>query len=481
MIRVTGSAAYLANIRTRMPFRYGIAVLTETPHLFCEIELEVDGERSSGISADSLIPKWFTKDPAQSYQDEIAAMLEVIDKATTHASQAGEAPDVFTLWRRTFEAQRAWAEQTSHPPLLWNFGVSLVERAMIDAFCRATKSPFAIAVRQNLFGIDLGWIHAELAGRTPAQLLPEAPSQHMFVRHTVGLSDYLAESDLPEPERLQDGLPQTLEASITAYDLRYFKVKVNGDDERDLARIARIAQIISSAVPDFAFTLDGNEQYHTVDDFRSFWDKLISEPSLSSFMGHLLFVEQPFYRALALSDETQAHLLAWDERPPIIIDESDAELNSMRRALACGYAGTSHKNCKGVFKGLANACLLAARRQMDPEYDYLLSGEDLANVGPVALLQDLAVMSTLGLTHVERNGHHYFSGLSMFPERWQTQALVAQPDLYRQTDQGWPALRIEQGTISLLSVLQAPFGVIPEIDLQMATPLGEWQIPTVTN
>ena len=43
-----------------------------------------------------------------------------------------------------------------------------------------------------------------------------------------------------------------------------------------------------------------------------------------------------------------------------------------------------------------------------------MSGEDLANVGPVALLNDLTVMSSLGVNHVERNGHHYFSGLSMY-------------------------------------------------------------------
>ncbi len=200
---------------------------------------------------------------------------------------------------------------------------------------------------------------------------------------------------------------------------------------------------------------------------------MLAEPSLSNFMEHLLFVEQPFYRAIALSDETQAHLLAWDERPAMIIDESDTDLSSMRRALACGYAGTSHKNCKGIFKGLANACLLAARRQMDPEHEYVLSGEDLVNVGPVALMQDLAVTATLGLTHVERNGQHYFPGLSMFPEQWQTQTLAAHPDLYRPTDQGWPALRIEHGAISLQSVLEAPFGVGSELDLQLATPLAQ--------
>ena len=45
----------------------------------------------------------------------------------------------------------------------------------------------------------------------------------------------------------------------------------------------------------------------------------------------------------------------------------------------------------------------------------MLTAEDLTTVGPVALQEDLAVVATLGIEHVERNGHHYFRGLSMFP------------------------------------------------------------------
>ncbi|MCP4167321.1 MAG: hypothetical protein GY759_15740 [Chloroflexi bacterium] len=480
MVKVSGSNAYLANIRTRMPFRYGIAELTETPHLFCEIDLLVNGNHSRGISADSLIPKWFTKDPQQSYQDEIGAMLEVIGMAMEHARQAGDAADVFSLWRNIFETQKAWASQTPHPPLLWNFGVSLVERAMIDAYCRAVQTPFCGAVADDLLGIDLGWIYDELQGRTPAQLLPEMPTQHMNVRHTVGLSDPLAESELPPQERLQDGLPQTLEAGIEAYGLRYFKIKVNGDDEHDLARLTRIAQIIETSLPDYAFTLDGNEQYTTVEIFQTFWHRLMAEPELAGFMQHLLYVEQPFSRAVALSDDTGTALQAWQDRPTMIIDESDAELHSLRRALACGYAGTSHKNCKGVFKGLANACILAQYRERDPKHPYIVSGEDLATIGPVALLQDLAVMATLGLTHVERNGHHYFPGLSIFPQDWQEKTVAAHPDLYHQNSRGLTCLRIEQGAISLQSVVQAPFGLNSDIDLRMAIPLETWQIDNVT-
>src|SRR5262249_47520294 len=150
----------------------------------------------------------------------------------------------------------------------------------------------------------------------------------------------------------------------------------------------------------------------------------------------------------------------WEGHPALIIDESDAELDSLPRALELGYAGTSHKNCKGVFKGIANACLLTHLLHcgMQPT---ILSGEDLANIGPVALLQDLAVCAALGIKSVERNGHHYFAGLSMFPEEVQSQILTAHPDLYHPSRDLWPTLTIEDGRISLKSVNAAPFGVAP--------------------
>ena len=65
-----------------------------------------------------------------------------------------------------------------------------------------------------------------------------------------------------------------------------------------------------------------------------------------------MFVEQPFHRDMALDPDVLHDLAAWRVRPTLIIDESDAELDSLPRALALGYHGTSHKNCKGVFKGV---------------------------------------------------------------------------------------------------------------------------------
>ena len=60
----------------------------------------------------------------------------------------------------------------------------------------------------------------------------------------------------------------------------------------------------------------------------------------------------------SLEEDTGKALAAWTKHPPFIIDEADASLGDLPRALALGYAGTSHKNCKGLTKGLANAALL---------------------------------------------------------------------------------------------------------------------------
>ena len=133
------------------------------------------------------------------------------------------------------------------------------------------------------------------------------------------------------------------------------------------------------------------------------------------------------------------------------------------------------KSCKGVFKGVANACLLAHLRQKDPKKRLILSGEDLANVGPVALLQDLAVCAALGIESVERNGHHYFAGLSMYPAAVQARVLSDHGDLYRPAGDGWPTLAIGDGRLRLGSVNAAPFGVAPRIDVEQFTPLAAWR------
>jgi hypothetical protein len=456
MIRLVRITTHETPLQTRFPFRYGIAALTEAPHLLLRVEAEVNGKPAVGVSADLLPPKWFTKNPDTTYEQDLPHLREVIQHAADAAVALGPCESVFELWRRIYAAQSQWAKQTPHPPLLWHFGVSLVERAAIDAFCRGGNIRFADAVPGNALGIDLSAIHPELQGRSPADLLPAQPRRRVIVRHTVGLGDPLTDAEISPDERLDDGLPQSLEDSISAYGLTHFKIKLGGDADQDMDRLRRLAGLIVPMVGDrLRFSLDGNEQYRTIEPFRALWDRIVRDDRLREFMKGLLFVEQPIHRDAALSDETGAAMRDWRDRPPIILDESDATPASLPRALSLGYAGTSHKNCKGVFKGIASACLLAHRRaQRD---DLVLSAEDLANVGPVALLQDLAVVATLGIGHVERNGHHYFRGLSGFPAEDQARTLRHHGDLFHRRGD-LTTLAITGGELEIGSVVDAPFG-----------------------
>ncbi len=475
-IRIEDARAFALTLRTRMPFRYGIAQMVEVPHVFAQVTLAAGATRATGLAADHLPPKWFTKNPDTSPADDIAEMVAVIQHALRLARAAPPGTTVFDLWQQLYHDQRAWGDAQGYPPLLSGFGASLVERALIDAYCKATGVIFAESVRANALGIRLGDIYPDLSHKQPADYLPAQPLAHITVRHTVGLSDPLTDAEIPDSERLDDGLPQSLAACIRAYGLSHFKLKLCGEPAKDLDRLTRIVAILEDNAPaDYAFTLDGNEMYQHVAPFREFWRALTANARLAPFLRRLLFVEQPLHRSVALSDEARAAFGAWPDRPPLIIDESDGPLDTLALALDCGYHGTSHKNCKGVFKGIANACLIERRRQSDPGAKLVISAEDLSNVGPVALLQDLAVVATLGIPHAERNGHHYFAGLSMAPAQTQVAVLQAHPDLYRRHEQGFPTLDIQGGQISARTVTRAPFGTGFSFDPAQFTPLDDWQ------
>lgn len=472
MIKIVNTQFHGLPVSTRMPFRYGIAVLTQVPHLFLELSVDVDGQMQQGLAADNLPPKWFVKNANETFSKELADMTAVITHACDAARALGEKPSVFELWKGCYEAQKSWAMAQGYPPLLWQFGLSLVERALIDAFCRAKGVNFAGALRANQFGIELGFFNGSLAGVAPASALPKNPLDYLHARHTVGLSDPLTDADISDEDRARDSLPQSLEATLDTYGLSYLKLKLSGDSDVDLKRLEAIAALLEKRNHEFAFTLDGNEQYRSLNEFKAFWQAFSAQPSLELLRDGLVFVEQPFGRDIALSDALKDDLLAWQQRPPIVIDESDAGLGSLAAALGAGYVGTSHKNCKGIFKSVANAALLEQRRLAQPGHLFIMSGEDLTNLGPVALQQDLAVLASLGIGHAERNGHHYFKGLSMFSDEVQAQVLAHHADLYtRHSD--FVTVEINEGKLALNSVTKAPFGLNYYPDVAQFAPLQE--------
>jgi len=468
-------------MKTRFPFKYGIASMTELPHVFGVAEGSLGGAPWCGLASEGLPPKWFTKNPDTCFEEDLPAMVESIRHACDLVENSAH-ESVFAAWRSLHEEQDRWAREKGYPPLLAHLGTALVERMLIDGYCRGAGLSFPEAVGTNSFGIDLGCLHPELAGTEPGEWLA-GPGESIVVRHTVGLGDPLRAGDIPEDEGIDDGLPHALLEAIRHYGLTHFKIKVCGSLEVDVPRLKDVAAVLSEASPGFRYTLDGNEQFRDIATFREHWEAYRAEPGLAVLFesDRLLFVEQPLHRDVALAESVRDELAAWDEAPSMIIDESDGELDCMRRALALGYRGTSHKNCKGVIKGLANRCLIEwYRRQQPEEGPWLMSGEDLANVGPVALLNDLAAMAVFGIGNVERNGHHYFAGLSMFPGELQKMVCERHPDLYEMRPEGYASLRIEGGRVSTRSPGEAPFGHGLDLTPETLALLGDEGLPATT-
>ncbi|MBL9117947.1 MAG: hypothetical protein JNJ83_23260 [Verrucomicrobiaceae bacterium] len=459
-------------MRTRFPFKYGIASMSSLPHLFIGVDLIVnDRTHVRGIASEGLPPKWFTKNPETLFETDLAEMLAVIQNASRIGRVAAErATSFFEWWRAVYEEQKRWADHALIPALLSNFGTSVIERAVLDGLCKAAGVSLHRLLKEDGLDIDLGAIREETSGMQPKDALAPEPCPSVWVRHTVGLADPLTEEDAADSP-VDDGLPYTLVESIRAYGLKWFKLKISGKADADVARLKQIAAVLDAeCLSGYQCTLDGNEQFFELAEFCDFYDRIRTEPALKRMMDSVVLIEQPLYRAVAISDPVKKVIDAWKDAPPMIIDESDGSLEDLPRALSLGYRGTSHKNCKGIVKGLANAALL--KRQ---SVATVLSGEDLASIGPVAMVKDVAMAAALGIEHVERNGHHYFKGLSVYPEDVQEMIVQEHPDFYMKA-QGdtFARLRIEAGQLALGSVNAAPFGHTAKFDISRYETLNSW-------
>ncbi|MBJ18454.1 MAG: mandelate racemase [bacterium] len=419
-----------------------------------------------GFSADLLVPKWFEKDPRKSIQDDVEGLIESARLAARAAtSQSYET--VFELWWRTYQ-QRVHGQSVDSPDrLLRGFGVALVERAVMDAVCRLADMSFFDALKADLFQVEPHLVYPELDGWSLAQSLPTAPLEHIALRHTIGLLDPLRDADIEEVDRVDDGLPQSFEDDVRVNGLKWFKLKLSGDSNVDIPRTLAFGEVLSENVGQAArFTVDGNEQFSDASGLLSFFQQLDNEPGGRALLEGLLYIEQPLPRAISLVDEAAPILAALKEIAPVILDEADHGVEALPRALDLGYGGVSVKNCKGVLRAMLHRGLCEQRGAFQ-------SGEDLTNMGVLALQQDLATMSALGLGHVERNGHHYFRGLDHLSKKEAASAAEHHPDLWKGTVDGH-FMKIVGGNLDISSLQSKGYGYASKIDWEARTPLERW-------
>lgn len=462
MLRISGVRARVTHVATRIPFRYGIAEMVAAPHVVVEVTVSDGSSEHRGWASEHLPPKWFTKDPDSAFVDEIADMVQVIEHAVAVANGLS-GDSAFEVWQQLQAEQDAWAADAGIPGLLAGLGSALVERALIDATCRLLGEPFPRALALGMLGFNPASIHPELAGFAG---LARPTGSTIAIRHTVGLSDPLTGDEVVD--RPADDLPVSLEEIIARYGVTHFKIKTAGKLDDDLPRLNRILDLIDAAGIDPVLTIDGNESMKTAQHLVEWTRGLLADERLAPVIREkLVAVEQPFHRSIALGPEAAAALAELGDDIAVIIDESDDAVGTVRAAMDLGYAGGTYKGCKGVFRGLANAALVASRGGRS-----VLTAEDLSTVPPLTVAQDLVVAHVMGLTHIERNGHHYFGQLAPLQPDIGEVARAAHPDVYERHPDGTVRLRIVDGAVALDSLLAAPFGFAAEIDMDTLEPLS---------
>jgi len=446
----------------RIPFKFGANTLTEAPQVFVRAAVEIDGKHATGQSAELLAPKWFDKDPALTNEQNFGQLRASLRGARRLFLDHGAAPSAFALHAAIDPAHRAEAGRAGLNGLIASYGMALIDRAVLDALCRANDVSVFDAVRTNLPGITTELTPDLAADDLGAFLAARQTPQTISARHTVGMADPLSEDEIAEP--LKDGLPQSLEAVIATYGNRYFKIKVGADIVAGVEHLVHIAAVLDRTDEDYRVTLDGNEEFTDAALLAELFDRIEATAELDRLWTSTLFVEQSIARDRTLSEP----VTALGRRKPLVIDESDADLDSFPRARGLGYAGVSAKTCKGVYRALLNAARAATWNAADAPC--FITAEDLTVQPGIALQHSLALAALVGAEHVEVNGHHFVGGFAGASPAEQARFAAVHPDLYR-LDDGRALVCISGGRIALASLVVPGFAVGCEPDWDNMRPM----------
>jgi hypothetical protein len=450
-IAVREIALYERPVAFVRPFRFGAVTVSAAPQAFVRATIEVEGKgTSTGASAELMVPKWFDKRPHLEIADTVEELRQsLVIARDLYLAQSGF-HTAFGFHAACIADQIAACAKADIPPLAAAFGPAEIDKAILDALLRALGLNFFDGMAANVAGLDArlapdlghGDVSAFLAGRKRLE--------RVALRHTVGLDDRIeGEGGIADPKENSGS--------------RYFKLKMNGDPEADASRLTKIGNALATLPYDYKVTLDANEQYADLSALGALVDRLDNDSALKPIASRLLYIEQPMPR-----DTTRQSPLGQLSSRNFIIDEADDSWDAFPAAKVLGYRGISSKSCKGLYKSIVNATR-AAKWSAGGE-TYFISGEDLTCQAGLAVQQDLALGALIGVTHAERNGHHYVDGFGSAPQGEAEAFLEAHPDLYGR-DGDFIRLRIHDGDLLTGSLTSAGFASGAHPDWTALSPL----------
>jgi hypothetical protein len=433
------------------PFRFGAVTVNAAPQAFVRVELEVEGKGVFvGASAELMVPKWFDKRPHLSIDDTVDELRQSLVIARgLYCAQSGFM-SAFGLHAACIKDQMVACAAVDIPPLAAAFGPAEIDKAVLDALLRGLGVNVFDGMAANVAGLTAR-LAPDLGNNDIATFLASRKRlERVALRHTVGLDDVIEG---------EGGVADAHENS----GARYFKLKMNGDPEADAARLTRIGQALTRLPYDYQVTLDANEQYADLNALGALVDRLDNDAALQPIAAKLLYIEQPMPR-----DITRQSPLGKLSSRSFIIDEADDSWDAFPAAKTLGYRGISSKSCKGFYKSIVNATRAAAWSTQDAHY--FITGEDLTCQAGLGVQQDLALGALIGVTHAERNGHHYVDGFGAASHSEAEAFLKAHPDLYSR-DGDAIRLSIHSGDLLTGSLTSAGFASGAHPDWTALSPL----------
>ena len=130
---------YERDVKFRLPFRYGVVTLTQAPQAFVRATIETEkGVRGTGGAAEMLAPKWFDKDRTLTNEQNFDQLRNSLFMARD-SYLAAEPNTAFGHSIDIYGPQIAIGAVTGLNSLVACYGPALIDRAVLDALCRALE------------------------------------------------------------------------------------------------------------------------------------------------------------------------------------------------------------------------------------------------------------------------------------------------------------------------------------------------------
>jgi L-alanine-DL-glutamate epimerase-like enolase superfamily enzyme len=381
-IRIVEVRHGFEDFKYRAPYQFGGRSVSDVTLLNVDVRVRTgDGKEAWGFGSMPLGNAWsFPNAPFDVSLGAMRALADEMKRIVSDCDEQGHPIDIARVLDPQFlraagsvSTQRSLP--TPIPPLCTLVVSSPFDAALHDAYGKAFGvSAYATYTREFMssdLSRDLG---PRFKGEYPDRYLLKAPQPVMPVFHSVGASDPIEPSDVKQ--RVDDGLPNTLEEWIRRDGLIRFKIKLNGGNlPADFDRVVRIDRVVARVLPergvrDWKYLLDFNEGCPNVAYLLEFLRK-VREATPGGF-ARILYIEQPTARDLKKDRANVMHEAA--KFCPIVVDEALTDLDSLLLAREMGYTGVALKACKGQ----THAVLLAAAAQ---KYGMFVCVQDLTCPG----------------------------------------------------------------------------------------------------